>query len=170
VPFGPAEVHPQQHLGPVGRFGAAGTRADRQQGRALVVLRGEEQGGPLPGEVGFERCGIAVELGGELVIGRFLEQLDGCEKVVGTGQQLAPCCCFAADAVRLAEDLLGVTAVVPEACFLGQCLDLGDPCVLGLEVKDAPRSTGSVQPGRGWRRLPPSSVPGDPGAGSGAAR
>ena len=41
---------------------------------------------------------------------------------------------------------------------------------LVVEVKDAPRSTGSVQPGRGWRTRPPSSGPGDPGAGSGAAR
>ena len=27
VPLGPAEVHPEQHLGPVGRLGAAGARA-----------------------------------------------------------------------------------------------------------------------------------------------
>jgi len=28
--LGPTQVHPQQHLGPVGGFGAAGARADRQ--------------------------------------------------------------------------------------------------------------------------------------------
>src|SRR6185503_21042279 len=36
--LGPAQVHPQEHLGPVGRLGATRARADREQGRALVVL------------------------------------------------------------------------------------------------------------------------------------
>ena len=66
--------------------------------------------------------------------------------------------------------LLGAALVIPEPGFLGQCLQLGDALLFGLEVKDAPRSTGSVQPGPGWRRNPPSSGPGDPGAGWGAAR
>ena len=77
---------------------------------------------------------------------------------------------LAAQAVGLAQDLLSGSTVVPEPVFLGLRLYLGDARFLGRKVKDAPRSTGSVQPGRGWRTLPPSSGPADPGAGSGAAR
>ena len=38
VPLGPAQVHPQQHGGEVGRVDAAGLGADGDQGLALVVL------------------------------------------------------------------------------------------------------------------------------------
>jgi hypothetical protein len=55
--------------------------------------------------------------------------------------------------VRLADDLLSGALVVPEAGLEGQCVELGDAPFLGLEVKDAPRSTGSARPGRGpWMR------------------
>jgi len=43
----------------------------------VIVFAGEEQGGPLAGEVLLERGGLAVELGGQLGIGRFLDQLEG---------------------------------------------------------------------------------------------
>jgi hypothetical protein len=170
VAFRPPQVHAQEHLGPVGRLGAAGTRADREERRALVVLAGEEEGGPFTREVGLERGEVALELGFEFGVGGFVEEFDGGEEVVRTGEQLAPRGDFAAESVGLAQDLLRTTAVIPEPGFLGQCLDLCNAGVLGVEVKDAPRSTGSVQPVPGWRMLPPSSGPGDPGAGSGAAR
>ena len=170
VALGPAQVHPEEHLGPVGRLRSAGARADREERRALVVLAGEEQGGPLPLEVGIERRDVAFELGFELGVGHLVEQVDGGEQVVGAGQQLPPRPDLGAEAVGLAQDLLGGAPVVPEPGFLGQRLDLRRRALLGREVKDAPRSTGSVRPGPGWRRLPPSSGPADPAAGSGAAR
>ena len=137
---------------------------------ALVVLAGEQQGGPLAREVGLEGGGVALELGVELGVGHLVEQLDGGAEVGGTGQQVTPGVDLGAQAVGLAEDLLGAALVVPETRLLGQRVELGDARLLRLEVKDAPRSTGSVQPGRGWRTCPPSSGPGDPGAGAGAAR
>ncbi len=168
--LGPAEVHPQEHLGPVGRLGAAGAGADREERRPLVVLAGEQQRRPLALEVGLEGRDVALELGLELGVGGFVEQLDRRQQVVGADAELAPRADLGPQAVGLAQDLLGGAPVVPEPGFLGQRLDLADARLLGLEVKDAPRSTGSVQPGPGWRRLPPSSGPADPGAGSGAAR
>ena len=51
VPLRPAEVHPEEHLRPVGRLRAAGAGADRQERAALVVLAGEQQGGPFAPEV-----------------------------------------------------------------------------------------------------------------------
>ena len=40
--FGPAKVHPQEHLGPVLRVGSASTGVDRDDGIATVVLSAEE--------------------------------------------------------------------------------------------------------------------------------
>jgi hypothetical protein len=137
---------------------------------ALVVLAGEQEGGPLTAEIGLERRGIAVQLRLEIRIGSLVEEFEGRLEIVDTGQDVAPDLDLGAQAVRLAQDLLGAALVVPEPGFLGQRLELGDAPLLDLEVKDAPRSTGSVQPGRGWRRRPPSSGPADPGAGAGATR
>jgi len=134
------------------------------------MLTAEQEGGALPREVGLERRGIPVQLALELGIGRFLEQLDRGSEVVGPGQDVVPRRQLGSQAVGLAEDLLRGALVVPEAGLLGQRVEVGDALGLRLEVKDAPRSIGSVRPGRGWRTRPPSSGPGDPGAGSGAAR
>jgi hypothetical protein len=168
--LGPAQVHAQEHLRPVGRFRTTGAGADRQERRTLVVLAREEEGGPLTREVRVERREVAFELGLEFGVGGLVEQFDRGEQVVGAGQELLPRRDLAAQAVGFAQDLLRGSPVVPEAFPLGLCLYLGDACFFRRKVKDAPRSTGSVQPGRGWRMLPPSSGPADPGAGSGAAR
>jgi hypothetical protein len=170
MPLGPAQVHPQEHLGPVGRLGAAGSSADGQDRRAFVVLATEQQRGPLATEVDLQGCGVALELGLEVGVGGLVEQLQGGLEIGDPGQQVTPRVDLGAQAVGLAEDLLRFALVVPEPGFLGQRLELRDPLLLGLEVKDAPRSTGSVQPGRGWRTRPPSSGPGDPGATAAAAR
>jgi hypothetical protein len=168
--LGPPQVHAQEHLGPVGRLGAAGARADGQDGRRIVVLAGEQERRPLAAELGAEGGGVPIELGLELGVGSFVEELDGGLEVAGTGQQVPPGGDLGAEAVGLAEDLLGAALVVPEPRLLGQRLELLDAGLLRLEVKDAPRSTGSARRGRGWRTRPPSSGPGDPGAGSDAAR
>ena len=43
--LGPAQVHAQQHLGPVLAFGAAGAGVDGDDGAARVVFAGEQHGG-----------------------------------------------------------------------------------------------------------------------------
>jgi hypothetical protein len=118
------------------------------------VLPREQQGRSLAGEIGFERGGITLQLGLELGVGPFVEQLQRGVEIVGAGQQIAPGLELGAETVGFAKDLLGAPLVVPEPGFLGQRLELGDALGLGLEVKDAPRSTGSVRPGRGPRRSP----------------
>jgi hypothetical protein len=154
VPLGPAEVHAEEHLGPVRRLGAAGASADREERRALVVLTREEELCPLPGEVGLERHHLAVQLGGELRVARLLDQLEGRQQVVDAGLEAAPERNVVAQTACLAEGLLCVPLVVPEPGILGQRLELGDPRFPRLEVKDAPRSPGSVRPGPAWRRRP----------------
>jgi hypothetical protein len=60
-----------------------------------------------------------------------------------------PCLDLGSKYVGLAKDLLGGPLVVPEARLEGQCVELGDAFLFGLEVKVAPRSTGSARRGRG---------------------
>jgi hypothetical protein len=117
VALRPAEVHPEEHLGPVGRLRAAGAGADREDRAALVVLPGEQQRGPLAGEVLLERGGLAVELCRELRVAGLLDELEGGEKVVGPAQEPAPQLDLRPEIGGLAKDLLRAALVVPESGF-----------------------------------------------------
>jgi hypothetical protein len=88
----------------------------------VIVLAGEEQRGPLPGEVLVERGGLAVELGGQLGIGRFLDQLEGCEEIGRASLQAAPQLDLVPESAGLAEDLLGIPLVIPETGLGRLCL------------------------------------------------
>jgi hypothetical protein len=166
----PGEIHPQEHLGPVGRLGPTGTGTDRQDRGVVVVLTREQECRALSPEVLLKRRGVAVEIRLEAGVSGFIEQLQGSAEVVGAREQTLPCVDLGTEAVGLAKDLLGGALVVPESGFDGQRVELRDASLLRVEVKGAPRSTGSVRPDRGWRTGPPSSGPADPGAGSDAAR
>jgi hypothetical protein len=157
VSLGPPEVHPEEHLGPVGRLGATRAGADRQDRRVVVVLAGEEQLGALAVEVPGQRVTLAVALGGELGIARLLDELVERLEVVGPARQAGPELDLRAQAVGLAEDGLGGPLVVPESGRAGQAFELGEAPLSVGEVKDAPTSTGSARPGRGRQRRP--SVP-----------
>jgi hypothetical protein len=148
----PSEVHPEEHLGPVGRLGASGTRADREDGAAAVVLAGEEEERALASEVLLEGGDVPRELGFEVPVGAVGQQL---RELGGRGRALlqpAPGGDLVAEALGLPQDLLRGTLVIPEAGSEGERVELGDAAILGLEVKDAPRSTGSARPDPGWRR------------------
>jgi hypothetical protein len=118
------------------------------------VLAGEQQRGPFPPELGLECLRIALELRLEFIVGGLGQQFDRCFEVGGAGEDPLPEVDLGTEAVGLPEDPLGASLVIPEAGRLGQGLELGNALALGLEVKDAPRSTGSVRPGRGWRTRP----------------
>jgi hypothetical protein len=152
--LGPAQVHPEEHLGPVGRLGATGSGADHQEGAPLVVFAAEEEGRALSIEVGLERFGIAGQLGFELRVGRVLEEVDQLVERGGPGFELAPGVDLGPQPVRFTEDLLGRPAVVPEAWSEGQLIEFGEPCFLDAEVKDAPTSTGSAPSRPAARQLP----------------
>jgi hypothetical protein len=147
--LGPAQVHPEQHVGPIRGLGAACPGADGQDRRAVVVLAREQQGRALAREVGLERGGVALELGLELGVGGLGEQLDGGLEVGGARLEALPGLDLGAQAVGFAKDLLCGSLVVPEAGLERQGVELRDAFVLRAEVKGAPRSTGSVRPGRG---------------------
>jgi hypothetical protein len=152
--LGPAEVHPEEHLGPVGRLRTARTRADRDDRRALVVLAAEEERGPLAVEVALERRVRLVELGGELGVVGLADELERRFEVVDALQEAGPELDLRAELVRFGQGLGGGPLIVPEPGFGGQRLEVGEVLLLGREVKDAPRSTGSAPPGRGRSRRP----------------
>jgi hypothetical protein len=151
--LGPTQIHPKEHLRPVGRLGPACAGADRQDRAALVVLAREEERGPFPLEVPLEGRDFLVELGRQLGVAGLLDELEGGEEIVDPRLEATPELDLGSQVVRLAKNLLGGPLVVPEAGLAGQRLQVGDAAFLGSEVKDAPRSTGSAQPGRGpWTR------------------
>jgi hypothetical protein len=147
VALGPAEVHPQQHLRPVGGFRAAGTRADRDDGVLRVELAIEQEEGPLALELGLQGAGLALDIGLGLRIGGVGEEVQELGQVIGPLLERAPQGDLVAQALGLAGDLLGGALVVPEPGFDRAGVELRDAGLLGGQVKDAPRSTGSALPG-----------------------
>ncbi|MGD0248125.1 MAG: hypothetical protein ABSB75_03645 [Candidatus Limnocylindrales bacterium] len=90
VAFGPAQVHPQEHLGPVGGLGPAGPGADGQQGISSVVLAAEEQ---VPSGYGIFAVELVRLLGDvleETLIVVVLGQLEQLEGGLGAGFEMAP--------------------------------------------------------------------------------
>ena len=145
VARGPAEIHPEEHLGPVRGLGAARTGADRQDRAVAVVVAGEQQQRPLPREVLLQRRDVTVQLGLELRVRGIGEQR---RQLLDRGRaclEPAPGFDLVAETLGLLQDGLCRALVVPEAGFLRPGVELGDPRLGGPEVKDAPRSTGSAR-------------------------
>jgi hypothetical protein len=154
VALRPAQVHAQEHVGPVGGLGAAGTRADGHHGVLRVVLAGEQEERALALEVRAQRLGLAVDVGLGLGVGRLGEQFDQLLDVGDALLERAPELDLLAQALGLADDLLRGALVVPEPGLDDARVELRDAGLLGGEVKDAPRSTGSAPPGPGWPSRP----------------
>jgi hypothetical protein len=105
-------------------------------------------------KLGIELVNRAVDLRLELGVTRFLGELEGRVEIVGAGQDAGPQVDLGADAVCLAQDVLGGSAVFPEPGLGGEGLQLGQTRLLAREVKAAPTSTGSARRGRGRARRP----------------
>src|SRR5450759_2057096 len=170
VAFGPAQEHPEEHLRPVGGLGPAGTRADRHERAALVVLPGEEEGGAFALEGDAQRVGIAFDLGEHLGVvglgGHVRELLESRRPRL----QVTPQGQLALEPVGLAQDPLGTPLVVPEPGDADQRIELRDARFLRGEVKDAPRSRGSARQEREGRTGPSRLGLARPGGGSAGAR
>jgi hypothetical protein len=154
VALGPAEVHPEEHLRPVVRLGPPGPGRDGEEGVPLVVGAREEEGGPLPLEVAAEGGRLRLELGPQLLVVGLGDQLGEGDELVGSGLQAAPGRDLGSEVLGPAEGLLGGSLVGPEVGRQGQGVEVGELALLRLEVKDAPRSTGSDRRARGRRRGP----------------
>ena len=85
APLGPAQIHAQQHLGPVLRLGAAGARMDRDDRVLAIVLAAEH----LLGLAGVDLCRELVERPAEIVGDRLpgFGPLDEHGEIVDAGAQ-----------------------------------------------------------------------------------
>jgi hypothetical protein len=72
----PAKVHAQEHLGPIRRFGAAGSGAYREQGVALVVLPAEKELPPSLLVVALQLEGLPGDLFLEILVRLFLGEVE----------------------------------------------------------------------------------------------
>jgi hypothetical protein len=70
-------------------------------------------------------------------------------QVVGPGDQAVPRSQLLAQAVRGAQDALGLAGVVPEVGLGSALVESGELSGLGGEVKDAPTSSARATPTRG---------------------
>jgi hypothetical protein len=134
----PAQVHPQQHLGPVLGLGAAGAGLDVDEGVGRIHPAGEhalelERLGTLleSGDVGDDRLrGVLVALGcGEI------------EQVGGLVERLADALQLADDLLQagtLAPQLLGARSVVPDLGKLEFAGDFFEAFLFAGVVKDTP--------------------------------
>jgi len=80
----------------------------------VIVLTVEEEGRSFATEVRLEGGCLAVELGGQLRVTGFLDELQGGEEIIRPGLQAAPQLDLRSQAAGLAEDLLGSALVIPE--------------------------------------------------------
>jgi hypothetical protein len=147
VRLAPAQVHAQEHLGPVGGVGAARARVDRDDRRPGVVFAAEQ---PL------ELRGVELALGGDQLLERLPArslvvrlrgELEQHFRVVERADQRVVARHLALGAALLAQQLLRALAVVPQLRIRGLLLELGDPLADPREVKDAPGARPSVGAG-----------------------
>jgi len=131
VALRPLEVHPQQHVRPVGGLGAAGTGADREDRVLRVVLAAEQEQRALPLELRRQGRGLTLEVGLGLGVGRLGEQLGELGYVVRALLDGAPEGDLLAQALGLAGDLLRLALVVPESGLDGARVELRDADFLG---------------------------------------
>ena len=113
APLGPAHLHPQHHLGPVLRVGAAGARVDGHERVAGVVVAGEQ---PLllgRGQAGLDGVQRLAELVRDLRV--LVGELGQPFEVLGVGLQLREGVQPALRARVLGADLGRVVRIVPEA-------------------------------------------------------
>ena len=138
APLGPAQIHAQQHLGPVLRLGAAGARLDIEEGVGGVHRPGEH---PLEFECAqalVERVQIGLDRGGGflvLFLGRELQQLG---RVVQTGAQRLQSAHLVLETSALLAECLRLIRIVPDLGIFELAVDFFQALALGVKVKDTP--------------------------------
>ena len=134
MPLRPAQIHPHQHLGEVGRVHPAGLRTDGHQRLALVVLAGQQ---------GAHLLGVDLLLHGDQLFLRLhqrvrvvVTQLEQHIEVVQALPELLDVPELGLRVGELAGDLLGVFLVVPEVRDAGRFGKLGDGDLELVDVHD----------------------------------
>ncbi len=135
MPLGPAQVHPLQHLGEVGRVDPAGLGADGDEGVALVVLPGEERADLEGVDRLAQRGQLVLGLDHAGVVALLLPELDEHREVVEARAQAAEPVDVGLQPREPGGDLLGVVDVVPQVGRGDLLLELGDLAALAGGVE-----------------------------------
>ena len=136
--LGPTDVHPHQHLGPVGGVHPAGARPDVQQRLTLVVLAGQQRAHFHRLDVLAQRFELGVGLGQCFGPGRpvFLGgQLVEHRQVIEALPQLLDAAQLALGVGELTGDALGAGLVVPQMRIGRLVLELLDAAAQTLDVE-----------------------------------
>ena len=160
VPFGPAQVHPQQHLGPVGRLGAAGARADRQQRVRVRRTRRRTAGRSARARSRLEQAVVLARPRSASKLGvADSGQLGELEEVVGPAPRGRAT--SRSRSRRPSASRRTVWAARWSSQKSGRavsCVELGEASASLAPRSKTPRGRPDRgRPGRGWRRRPPSS-------------
>jgi hypothetical protein len=131
VALAPAEVHPLQHLGPVGGLRAAGAGADRDDRVLGVVVAREQEQGPLAPELRGQGVGLARDLGLGFRVRGIGQELQELLEVIDALLERSPELDLVAQALCLAGDLLRGPLVVPEAGLERPRVECRDALFLG---------------------------------------
>ena len=134
----PAQVHAQQHLGPVLRLGAPGTRLDIEEGIVGVEFTGEHPPKLELGHAVFEVVdvrGDSIHRFGIALFHRHLEQIGA---IGEPGLQLIHVQDDAFEHRPFLTEGLGPFLVVPDVRVFEFAQHLGQALLLGLVVKDTP--------------------------------
>jgi len=134
--FGPAKIHAQQHLRPVGGIDAAGTREDAHDGIVRVEFA-VEIGRHLQC---FDRSLNAVEVGIDLALGRGIgvEKFEHLSRVRKRARGAVDTRDLLFEVGQQLHRRLRPFGVVPETVGTGSLVEFGYLTRLGSVVKDAP--------------------------------
>src|SRR5690606_38717601 len=136
VVFGPAEVHPEEHFGPVLRLGAARPGLDVEE-RVRRVHLAAEHAPELellhPALVAVE---LAQDLGGGGLVLLLLCELDELARVGKAGRQRSQAAADFLEVGALPSQRLRALGLLPDAGLLELALDFGEALGLSLVVKD----------------------------------
>ncbi len=119
VLLGPADVHPHQHLGPIGGVDATRTGADGDDGLALVVLAGQQGPDLHLFDVGLQRFEFGVGLGELVVATLFGRQFVEHRQILEAAAQAFDATQFTLGVGEFTGDALGVALVVPQIGGVG---------------------------------------------------
>ena len=137
VGFGPAHIHPQQHLGPVLRLGAAGSGMDLEIAVVGVGLARQQAFELAPCSLGAQPLERRLGLGDDAGLALGLAELDQLDRLVDLALDPPVAADRLVEPGALAQQLLRARGIVPQVLILGLRVQLGETAGCGLPVKDA---------------------------------
>ena len=134
----PAQIHPEQHLRPVLRLGAAGPGLDVDERAGGVHLAGEHPAELQSPEPFVESRDLRIDLGDDRGVGFLLGQAEERLRIVEAGVEPVEELDRIPQPRPLAAKGLRSGGIVPDAGRFELAIDLLQPLAARLDVKDTP--------------------------------